>query len=58
MDTERLHSKTRRDVIMRLIKTKTKKPRIEIMFWMLVCLFGFGAAAAVAALIEQIWRAL
>jgi hypothetical protein len=41
---------------MRLIKTK--KSRIEIMFWMLFCLFGFGAAAAVAALIEQVWRAL
>jgi len=58
MDTERLHSETRKDGLMRLIKTKTKKPRIEIMSWMLFCLFGFGAAAAVAALIDQVWRAL
>jgi hypothetical protein len=43
---------------MRLIKTKTKKSRIEIMFWMLVFLFGFGALASITALIEQIWRAL
>jgi hypothetical protein len=43
---------------MRLIKTKTKKPRIEIMFWMLVCLFGFGALASITALVDQIWSAL
>jgi hypothetical protein len=41
---------------MRLIKTK--KSKIEIMFWMLVFLFGFGALASITALIEQIWMAL
>jgi hypothetical protein len=43
---------------MRLIKPETKRYRNEIMYWMLVCLFGFGAMASITAFIYQIWSAL